>query len=60
MKSSNLSNYSTNMCQIDRGTMVIVMAHQQKMSKYDKLHNIHGLCELDQSSSKGRFFSSCV
>ncbi len=60
MKSSNLINYSTNMCQIDQGTMVLVMAHPKKMNRYDKLHNIHGLCELDESSSKGSFFSSCV
>jgi hypothetical protein len=48
MKSSNLINYSTNMCQIDQGTMVLSMAHRKKMSRYDKLHNVHG------------FFSSCV
>ncbi len=60
MKSSNLINYSTNMCQIDQGTMVLVIAHPKKMRRYDKLHNIHWLCELDELSSKGDFFSSCV
>jgi hypothetical protein len=30
------------------------------MSRYDKLHNIHGLCELDGSSSKREvFFKLC-
>jgi len=56
IKSSILINYSTNMCQIDQGIMVLVMAHGKKMSRYDKLHNIHGLCELEESCSKGSFF----
>jgi hypothetical protein len=60
MKPSNLINYSTNICQIDQGTMVLVMAHRKKMSRYDKLHNIHGLFELDELSWKGYLFSSCV
>jgi hypothetical protein len=60
MKSSNLINYPTNVCQIDQGTMVLVMAHRKKMSRYDKSHNIHGLCELDELSLKGSFFSRCV
>jgi hypothetical protein len=60
MKPSNWRNYSANICQIDQGTMVLVMAHRKKMSRYDKLHNIHGLCQLDELSSKGGSFSSCV
>jgi hypothetical protein len=60
MKSSNLINYLTNMCEIDRGSMGLVMPHRKKMSRYDKLHNIHGLFELDELSSKRSFFSSCV
>jgi endonuclease III len=49
MKSSNLINYSRNMCQIDQGTRVLSMAHPKKMSRYDKLHNVHGF-----------FFKLCV
>jgi hypothetical protein len=45
------------MCQIDQGTIVLVMAHCKKMSRYDKLHNI---CELAEMSSKGGFLSSGV
>jgi hypothetical protein len=60
MKSSNFINHSLNMCQIDQGTMVLVMAHRKKMSRYDKLHNIHGLCELDELCSKGGLFPSCA
>jgi hypothetical protein len=30
MKSSILNNYLTNMCQIDKGTMVLVLAHRKK------------------------------
>jgi hypothetical protein len=58
MKPSNLINYSTNICQIDQGTIVLVMAHRKKMSRYDKLHNIHGLFELDELSLKGFFFQA--
>jgi hypothetical protein len=40
MKSSK-KNYSSKMCQIDQGTMVLVMAHRKKINRYDKVHNIH-------------------
>jgi hypothetical protein len=48
------------MCQIDQGTIVLMMAHWKKMSRYDKLRKIQGLCELVEMSSKGGFFSSYV
>jgi hypothetical protein len=59
MKSSNLITYSTNMCQIDQGTMVLVMPHRKKMSRYDKLHNIQGYANL-MSNPRNRVFFQAV